>query len=205
MESGRVHTSLPSLHPETTHEKIRRVITWLRTPLSGLGLVALAMFIHTPAVFWAALPCVIAGELIQCWASAHLNKNTVFTVSGPYSYVRNPMYMGRFLLVLGFILMTQSVSLLVTYLVLYPIYAHFRVRREEKRLHIIFAPAYQQYCAEVKRWMPRSQRYSGAMPRRASWTQFCINNEHLNVLALAIVLGLVYIRVLCLPEYYWQL
>lgn len=196
--------SIQDLYPLTPQERVRRAITWLRVPLMLLGTAVLVALIHDRAAFWWGVPCVIAGELVQVWASSHLSKNTVFTVSGPYSHVRNPMYIGRFTLMLGLFVMTGIVPLVLAYVVLFAWYAQVRVKREERRLQRIFAPDYQQYCSAVKRWLPRLQPYSGAAARYARWSQACVNNEHWNLLAVAALLALIYARIQMLPEVAWR-
>ena len=48
---------------------------------------------------------IVAGEGIRVWASGHLIRNEEVTTSGPYAYLRDPLYLGRFLLLIGFCIM----------------------------------------------------------------------------------------------------
>jgi protein-S-isoprenylcysteine O-methyltransferase Ste14 len=48
---------------------------------------------------------VFAGEGVRVWASGHLIRNQEVTTSGPYAYLRDPLYLGRFLLLIGFCIM----------------------------------------------------------------------------------------------------
>ncbi len=105
------------------------------------------------------------------------------------------MYIGRFILGLGFFLMTTNPYLIAGYVVLFALYAHLRVIREERRLREIFAPDYQNYCAETRRWFPSIRPYSGSQARRASWTQVCANHEQINLIALLVILLAVYFRI----------
>ena len=45
------------------------------------------------------------GQLIQTWCFASLVKNWQLTERGPYLMCRNPMYIGRYFLILGFVLL----------------------------------------------------------------------------------------------------
>lgn len=177
-------------------EKVRRTITWYRVPLMLIATVALVAFIHDPKVFWYGAPVSIFGELIQMWAGSQLHKDEHFTVSGPYSHVRNPMYMGRFFLGLGFFIMTVNPYLIAGYVVLFAAYAHMRVNREESKLQVIFAPDYQHYCSEINRWLPKFKAYSRSEAKNASWAQVCVNHENINMLGTLVVLAAVYIRII---------
>src|SRR6185503_3500798 len=42
------------------------------------------------------------GLLLRAWASGHIRKNSALATSGPYAFTRNPLYLGNFLLGLGF-------------------------------------------------------------------------------------------------------
>ena len=41
---------------------------------------------------------VLMGELIRVWATGHLKRNKEVTTSGPYAYLRDPLYLGRLFL-----------------------------------------------------------------------------------------------------------
>lgn len=194
--SSEVSTSL--------EDKLHRTLTWYRVPLMTLATIALVGFIHDKTGFWLGAVVAVVGEMIQVWAASHLHKDEHLTVSGPYSYVRNPMYIGRFILGLGFFLMTRNPYLIVGYIVLFAIYAHLRVSREERRLKQIFAPDYQHYCSEVRRWIPSLKPYSRSENRRASWAQVCANHEQINLIGLLLVLLAVYLRIDRLGHIYWH-
>lgn len=182
-------------------ERVRRAITWYRVPLMAVALFGLVLLIRDRSAFWWGAPVAMAGEMMQVWAASQLHKDTRFTVSGPYAHVRNPMYIGRFFLGLGFFIMTWNPYLIAAYVVLFAGYAHGRVRREEKRLEVIFQPDYQHYCTQVRRWLPRLKPYSRSEPRRASWRQVCANHEQLNLLGLVVVLIAVYLRIDRFPHW----
>jgi len=180
-------------------EKVRRTVTWYRVPLMAIAVVALAAFMHEPRAFWYGAPVAVLGELIQMWAGSQLHKDQHLTISGPYSHVRNPMYIGRFILGLGFFIMTYNLFLIAGYVILFAAYAHMRVAREESRLIVIFEPDYQRYCSEIRRWLPRLRPYSGSESKNASWAQVCANHENINMLGVLVVLAAVCLRIAKIP------
>lgn len=181
-------------------EKVRRTVTWYRVPLMTIAMVALAAFMPDARYFWYGAPVAVLGELIQMWAGSQLHKDQHLTISGPYSHVRNPMYMGRFVLGMGFFIMTANPYVIAGYAIVFAIYAHMRVNREESRLKVIFAPDYQHYCSEIGRWLPKLKPYSRSESKNASWAQVCANHENINMLGTLIVLGAVYIRLIKWPH-----
>ncbi|MCX8053727.1 MAG: isoprenylcysteine carboxylmethyltransferase family protein [Armatimonadetes bacterium] len=186
-------------------DSLHRTLTWYRVPLMGIATVALVGFITSKSAFWVGAPVALLGELVQIWAASHLHKDERLTVSGPYSHVRNPMYIGRLLLGLGFFLMTWNPYLIGGYVCLFAVYAHFRVRREEKRLNEIFQPDYQKYCSEIRRWIPSFKPYSGSESRRASWKQVCANHEQINLIVLLLILGAIYLRIDRFAHVHWPI
>ena len=186
----------------SVEDRIHRTMTWYRVPLMAIATVLLVAFMHDKSAFVYGAPVAMFGELIQLWATSHLHKDTRFTISGPYSHVRNPMYFGRFFVGLGFFMITWNPYLIAGYVVLYAIYGHFRVRREERRLNEIFAPHYQHYCAQIRRWLPSVRPYSRSESRRASWPQVCANHEQVVLLGVIVVLTAVYLRIDRLPDFF---
>lgn len=73
--------------------------------------------------------------------------------TGPYSYCRNPMYLGHIIFLLGLTLTLQSLlAALITIATI--VWFQFRVQRDEKRLGERFGQPYFDYSARVNRWIP---------------------------------------------------
>ncbi|MGC1105149.1 MAG: isoprenylcysteine carboxylmethyltransferase family protein [Candidatus Acidiferrales bacterium] len=86
-----------------------------------------------------------------------------FVAIGPYRYVRNPMYIGGFALLLGLAFYLRSVSILLMTLVLTPACHLLVVLHEEPSLKRKFDGPYQNYLATVARWLPHVPRaHAGA-------------------------------------------
>jgi protein-S-isoprenylcysteine O-methyltransferase Ste14 len=77
-----------------------------------------------------------------------------FVASGPYRYVRNPMYVGGLTLLLGFGLYLQSLSIIVL-AIGFALLAHlFVILVEEPGLEHRFGDSYRCYKQSVHRWLP---------------------------------------------------
>lgn len=147
-----------------------------------------------PHPLWPGLVALALGELLQLWAAANLNKNAEVAISGPYTLIRNPMYVGRFLVMLGLVLwLPVSWHVVALYVIVYCAYAHSRVLREEKRLTAGLGQAYTDYCHRVGRWFPKRIPKEG---RAIAWSwQLLAQNRQLRVTAgLLLLLALTYVR-----------
>src|SRR5688500_2719594 len=80
--------------------------TWIQRWRVPLGFLCAAIFIFFAKPTGTALlagACVsLLGLALRAWAAGHIRKNTQLATSGPYAFTRNPLYLGSFLLGLGF-------------------------------------------------------------------------------------------------------
>lgn len=72
---------------------------------------------------------------------------------GPYAYVRNPMYLGHLIFMLGVALTLRSWLALALF-AFHAVWVHRRVLADEARLTALFGSEYTDYQARVKRWLP---------------------------------------------------
>ena len=89
---------------------VTRRLARLRVPLGFLfGIVVI--WIATPTVTTLAwgLPIAALGELLRIWAAGHLEKSREVTRSGPYRWLRHPLYVGSSLMAAGLAVAAGSV------------------------------------------------------------------------------------------------
>lgn len=86
--------------------------------------------------------------------------------SGPYRYVRNPMYLAVLAVVAGQALLLASRPLLL-YAALLGLGFHlFVIGYEEPALRRRYGAEYEAYCAVTRRWLPQLTADPGGRPRR---------------------------------------
>jgi len=103
-----------------------------------------------------ALWCVFAFGTIGRGTPAPFDPPRRLVIQGPYSYVRNPMYIGAGLALVGAALFYRSLPLL-GYAGLLVLVTHlFVVLYEEPTLRKSFGDEYREYCRRVRRWLPRA-------------------------------------------------
>jgi protein-S-isoprenylcysteine O-methyltransferase Ste14 len=171
-----------------------RVIRFPRKPLRGLlkvlsviAVVVLAVIFSSPRMPWLCfgLAVVVAGEGARVWAAGHLARNERLATGGPYAYTRNPMYLGRMLLIIGFSALVwgpAGIGLLVIGLAYFFLfYMPRKEMKEPERLEEIFGEEYRDYRRSVPALLPRFTPYAKASGRW-SWEAFLGNREQLMML-----------------------
>ncbi len=136
----------------------------------GFAAAALFLWLAEPAAASLAAGGSVAacGLGVRAWAAGHLRKNRRLAVSGPYAYVRNPLYLGTLTVGVGFALAgarpALGVLLTVFFLALYlPV-----IEEEEAHLHKILE-GYGEYAARVPRILPALRpRYRSQAPFSAA-------------------------------------
>jgi protein-S-isoprenylcysteine O-methyltransferase Ste14 len=81
-----------------------------------------------------------------------------FVASGPYRYVRNPMYVGAICVLLGAGLVVQSPAIVLLAAGFWLLAHLFVVLYEEPALAHRFGESYVRYRSQVSRWLPRVPR-----------------------------------------------
>jgi len=165
-----------------------------------IGAILLILFAkpNTPGIV-VGLILIILGECIRIWAAGHLQKNEVLTVSGPYSYVKNPLYIGSILITTGFCILADNIYILAASTLMFCFhYIPYKKRVEADRLRKIFGQAYDDYDEKVPEYIPRLTPYSR---KKVKWRfKIFIENSEEGILILVII-GIV----LILSKPYWSL
>ncbi len=98
---------------------------------------------------------VVLGLLARTWAAGTLKKEKALVTSGPFALVRNPLYVGSFLMMAGLcILMNDQQAIWV---VMGPVATLYwlAVLDEERLLAELFSEEWPAYAARVPRFVPR--------------------------------------------------
>ena len=131
-----------------------------RVPL-GFACAALFLFFARPSSWTRIIGAVVAlpGLTLRAWASGYLRKNEALATSGPYAYTRNPLYLGSFLIGLGFTIAAGQILLVVIFLIMIlGIYLPV-MRVESVTLAELFGKKYVRYAKEVPLLFPRLSAY----------------------------------------------
>ena len=124
---------------------------------------------------------VVVGEGFRLWGVSYAGSETRTTgggvggtylvVSGAFSHVRNPLYFGNMCIYIGIGLMSLAWHpyLIIIAGVFFFFQYHFIIVEEEKYLLEKFGDSYENYKAEVPRWIPTFEKYKGRNTEQPSY------------------------------------
>lgn len=121
---------------------------------------------------------ILLGQIIRVSArgykAEHSLDSRALIQGGPYQLVRNPMYLGIFLIGLGVVLAVFKWWAAIVFVVVFIIRYIFLIYQEEKKLRFMFPQTYPEYCCKVPRIIPVLSGIikldiSEYLPIRISW------------------------------------
>jgi protein-S-isoprenylcysteine O-methyltransferase Ste14 len=107
--------------------------------------------------------CLVIGALLRIWAVSHPGRHTrsrtikapSLITTGPYACVRNPIYLGNFLIGLGLVVTAEAILWIPFYFVIFSLPYREIVDQEERFLRRKFGDEFDRYLEAVPRWLPR--------------------------------------------------
>jgi protein-S-isoprenylcysteine O-methyltransferase Ste14 len=118
---------------------------------------------HSLAAYWIGVVVLALGLLFSVWARVHLGRNWSGEVTvkeghelirtGPYAYVRHPIYTGLITALLGTAIASGTVRAAIGVLIIAVSFV-VKLRREEAFMRETFPGEYQRYAAEVPALVP---------------------------------------------------
>jgi protein-S-isoprenylcysteine O-methyltransferase Ste14 len=150
----------------------------LRVPSGFLLVAAFAYFSHpTPAALAAGVPVSLAGLALRAWAAGHLAKNQSLATGGPYTYTRNPLYLGTLLVACGLAVASCSPGLGALFAAVFLLVYLPVIEQEEQHLRKIF-PGYSEYADKVPALWPGLAAKYGRSPNRFQLALYLKNQEY---------------------------
>jgi len=96
---------------------------------------------------------IFLGQLLRVSARGFKSDNSEngfgLVKAGPYSLVRNPMYLGIILIGFGVVLMLFRLWVVIIFLCFFTVRYILLIYNEEKKLKLLFPEEYANYCKEV--------------------------------------------------------
>ena len=166
------------------------ILTRVRVP-AGFLLAGLYFLLADPTwpLWLVGVALAFLGMLFRGWAAGHVRKNDRLAVSGPYSFTRHPLYLGSFVIGLGFSLAGSDLRILVLFLAFFFLLYGPAMRSEEKHLKQLFPSRFPDYRKTVPFFLPTRWPASPG-PAPFSLQHYRRNREYRVVLGFAAALGL---------------
>lgn len=114
-------------------------------------LAFLFLFVGWTAMLWCFWNFMITGR----GTPAPIDPPKELVEVGLYRYVRNPMYVAGIIGLIGWIFWSPSLPLVIAPLFFFTVTHLFVTGYEEPTLRKKFGAAYEDYCQQVPRWIPK--------------------------------------------------
>ena len=140
-----------------------RYRSFLPVPLALVLLLVRKGESHAGGIVAAGVLLVVAGQGLRLWAVRHIGtisrtRTTRYgplMTAGPYAIVRNPLYVGNWLLWTGFAVWSRLLWMVpIAWLVFYAQYGAI-AKWEAAFIRSKYLDAYDQYARDVRPWLPR--------------------------------------------------
>jgi len=104
---------------------------------------------------------ILAATFGRLWALAYISgrKTRTLITEGPYSIVRNPLYLFSFIGVIGVGLVSKNILIFTMAVVLFGLYYPFVIRAEEKKLFQVHGRLFEEYKARTPMFIPKPSLY----------------------------------------------
>ncbi|HJU10520.1 MAG TPA: isoprenylcysteine carboxylmethyltransferase family protein [Candidatus Binataceae bacterium] len=145
----------------------------IHPPLLAAGLLVLGLVIHVaggghrhpfPLHEFLGLLIVAGGIGLSSYAAAlFASRNTTknpygepdaFVVTAPYTFTRNPMYVGLTAILFGFATFFGSPVMLLAPIAFAVIITRMVIPQEEQTMERLYGEQYREYKSKVPRWLP---------------------------------------------------
>jgi len=116
-------------------------------------------------VWSIGLSLVVMGESLRLWALRYIGKfsrttkrkGRMLITDGPYAFMRNPLYSGNLLILLGFTILSELIWFIPIVIILFYLQYNCIIFWEEKTLMEYFSQDAEGYFQSVPRWLPKCQ------------------------------------------------
>jgi protein-S-isoprenylcysteine O-methyltransferase Ste14 len=152
------------------------LVARLRVTCGFIMVAAFAWFSRPDArsLAWGLLVSAL-GLALRAWATGHVEKNIRLAESGPYAYVRNPLYLGTLLVAAGFAIASRQWGLGALFAAVFILIYLPAIELEEQHLRKLF-PEFAEYAERVPALWPTLRPLK--KPGSFRWGQYMRNREY---------------------------
>lgn len=163
----------------------------------GLAFLILVTGVGQPRAAWYLPGVVLAvlGIAIRLWASGHVKKDKMLATTGPYAFVRHPLYVGNHLIMAGFCLASGLWWSFVLWLFIAFYFYPQTIRHEDQFLARLFPGQWEPWAQRTRALIPRLTPYPSGQTAAWSFRQSLRKNGEPIIAALLLLfLYLLYLR-----------
>jgi len=126
------------------------------------------------SMLYLAIPFIFSGIYLRTWSAGTITKKSKLTTIGPYSIVRHPLYLGSFLIGIGFAFL-GGIKWVIIFIPGFFFFYIPKIIMEEDGLKKIYGDEYEKYRKAVPVFFPKTFRFRRGGFR---WEKFKRNKEY---------------------------
>lgn len=175
-------------------ERLRRLFKPRFAVLYPAGIWALwALRADAVSLRWGIV-VILAGMAVRSWANGYAIKMDKLTTSGPYAFLRHPLYAGTLLMLIGFTILLNSHVWGILFVAVFLAVYLDTMRKEERMLEDKFGDAYRSYRSAVPPLWPRWNAYAAGEKWPFAWERYWRSQEYKLILWTFVLVLLVCLR-----------
>lgn len=151
----------------------------------GIGLLLVAVCANFAApdsgTVVIGLAMVVVGQAFRIYAAGFIFKNKQLASTGPYALVRHPLYLGNFLILIGFTLAGANLYVAVAVFIFFLVWYPAAIAYEDNKLEDIFADEWREWSKNIRAIIPGRARWSDLKASGWDTYQSLIRNGELPI------------------------
>jgi protein-S-isoprenylcysteine O-methyltransferase Ste14 len=175
-------------------ERFRRIFKLRFAVLYPAGLWALWVLRSNDDSFRYGAWIAAAGLVVRSWANGYAIKMDKLTTSGPYGFVRHPLYAGTLLILIGFTVILNSGWWGLLFVIVFLAVYLDTMRKEERMLEDKFGDAYRAYRGQVPPLWPRFTPYAAGEKWPFAWERYWRSQEYKLIIWTVVLALVIYLR-----------
>ena len=158
----------------------------------GLLLIAVCAYFANPDIGTVAigLAMAVVGQLFRIYAAGFIHKNKQLASTGPYSLVRHPLYLGNFLILIGFTIAAANWYVTATVVAFFLVWYPAAIAYEDSKLENIFGDEWRAWSKNIHAIIPLRFRWADLKTEGWDTYQSLIRNGELPISLYLISCGI---------------
>jgi protein-S-isoprenylcysteine O-methyltransferase Ste14 len=149
----------------------------------GLLLVAVCAYLARPGSTLVIIGLAMAafGQIFRIYAAGFIHKNKRLASTGPYALVRHPLYLGNFLILIGFALAANNLYVWIGVALFFMIWYPAAIAYEDSKLESIFEDEWRAWSKDIRAIIPGKFKWADLKAEGWDTYQSLIRNGELPI------------------------
>ena len=149
----------------------------------GLLLVAVCAHFARPdnGTVSIGLALAVLGQVFRIYAAGYIFKNKQLASTGPYALVRHPLYLGNFIILIGFTIASANLYVAAGVVVFFLVWYPAAIAYEDSKLENIFGDEWRAWSKNIRAIIPGRARWSDLKSNGWDTYQSLIRNGELPI------------------------